>query len=69
MIQIIIAIIVLILALAGGIFSIVKYKKTKEKKWLVIGLILTLVVIGALAYIFIGVPQTSIDYAPPEAFR
>jgi len=72
MIEIIILIGALILfigMIAGGIYSLVKYKKTKEKKYLITGLILTLIVIGVLVYIFIIMPMTMVAYAPPEMMR
>jgi uncharacterized membrane protein len=55
--------------ISGGVYSLVKYKKNKEKKYLIIGLILTLIVIGILVYIFIIVPRTMVTYAPPEMMR
>ena len=47
-----------------GIYFIVKYKHTKEKKYLIIGLILTLIVAGVLIYVFIIAPMTSVMYGP-----
>ncbi len=47
-----------------GIYFIIKYKHTKEKKYLIIGLILTLIVAGILIYIFIIAPMTAVTYGP-----
>ena len=66
LIALIILAILLICLIVGGIYFLIKYKKTKEKKYLIIGLILTLVFIGILVYIFIGIPSTQVDYAPAE---
>jgi hypothetical protein len=55
--------------IAGGIYCLIKYKKTKEKKYLIIGLILTLIVIGVLIYVFIIIPMTMVSYGPPEMMR
>ncbi len=52
--------------ISGGVYSLIKYKKTKEKKYLILGLILTFIVIGILVYIFTTTPSTMMDYGPPE---
>lgn len=72
MIEIIILIGALILfigMIAGGIYSLVKYKRTKEKKYLIIGLILTVIVIGIIVFILIIIPMTRVMYGPPEMMR
>jgi uncharacterized membrane protein len=65
----IIGIIILIVAMiAGGIYSIIEYTKTKEKIYLIIGLVLTFIVIGVFIYIFMNIPSTTVTYAPPDGF-
>ncbi len=65
-INLIIAIVFVLIFIAGGIYSIYRYKETRDKKWLIIGLALTAVVIGLLLYITLYDAMTATVYAPPE---
>lgn len=65
MIEYIVFGLILIILLILGIFSLIKYKKTKNKKFLIVGLVLTLVFIGVLIFvIFIYYPSTMMAYGP-----
>ena len=56
---------ILIVLIICGILSLIKYKKTKNKKYLIIGLILTFIFIGVLIFvIFIYYPSTMMVYGP-----
>jgi hypothetical protein len=58
----------ILILLVCGIFALIKYKKTKNKKYLIIGLILTFILIGVLIFIiFIYIPSTMMAYGPGPA--
>lgn len=54
MIEVLLLILVPLALLIGGIYSLVKYKKTRQRKFLVIGLVLTLVVVGFFALLVLA---------------
>ncbi|MCX6664930.1 MAG: hypothetical protein NT038_02550 [Euryarchaeota archaeon] len=59
---------ILVILLVCGIFALITYKKTKNKKFLIIGLILTFIFIGVLIFIiFIYIPSTMMAYGPGPA--
>ncbi len=51
-----------------GLIFMSKYIKTREKKFLILGLIFTFIFIGAFIYVFYRIPSTTVMYAPPEEF-
>ena len=65
----VIAIILSLISLAGGIFCIVRYAKTRKIAFLIVGLILTFILPGiclCLALVFF-IPSTMIVYGPPPS--
>jgi ABC-type sugar transport system permease subunit len=54
MIEVILFILIPLALLIGGIYSLVKYKKTKQRKFLIIGLILTMIVVGFIILVVLA---------------
>jgi len=57
MIDLLLLILILLVPLAlliGGIYSLVKYKKTKQRKFLIIGLTLTMIVVGFIILVVLA---------------
>ncbi|PIR08445.1 hypothetical protein COV53_02965 [Candidatus Gottesmanbacteria bacterium CG11_big_fil_rev_8_21_14_0_20_37_11] len=61
--------IIILLIIIIGLLSILKFFKTRKKRYLIIGLILTFLIIGIPFYIFYYSPATIVGYAPPEMMR
>ncbi|MBU1131312.1 hypothetical protein KJ840_04220 [Patescibacteria group bacterium] len=70
MIELILMILVPLVLLIGGIYFLVKYKKTKQRKFLIIGLVLTLIVVGFLTLLVLAFirSQSMVTYMPGPDF-
>jgi len=70
MIELILMILVPLVLLIGGIYSLVKYKKTKQRKFLIVGLVLTLIVVGFLILLVLAFirSQSMMTYMPGPDF-
>lgn len=70
MIELILMILVPLVLLIGGIYFLVKYKKTKQRKFLIIGLVLTLIVVGFLTLLVLAFirSQSMMSYMPGPDF-
>jgi|GEM_PF-4033325 len=57
---------ILLSSLLLGSFFIAKYIKTKDKKFLIGGLILSFILVGLIIYAIVYIPSTKVTYGPPE---
>lgn len=72
MLDVLFFIILITISIISGAFSLYKYKKTKQKKFLWIGLVLTFIVPGILILIFIWwlySSATASCYAPVSPYE
>ena len=62
-----IAVILSLVSLAGGIFCIVRYVKTRKIVFLIVGLLLTFILPGLFicAALVVFIPSTMVVYGPP----
>lgn len=67
---IVIAAILSLASLGGGIYCLVRYAKTRKVVFLIVGLILTFILpgIGLCAVLGVYIPSTTIVYGPPPSF-
>jgi len=70
MIELILMILFPLVLLIGGIYSLIKYKKTKQRKFLIIGLVLTLIVVGFVTLLVLAFirSQSMVTYMPGPDF-
>jgi len=72
MIELILMILVPLVLLIGGIYSLIKYKKTKQRKFLIVGLVLTLLVVGFITLVVLAFirsqSQSMVVYMPRPDF-
>jgi hypothetical protein len=61
-----IAVILSLVSLAGGIFCIVRYVKTRKIVFLIVGLLLTFILPGVFIYaaLVVFIPSTMVVYGP-----
>lgn len=66
-----IAVILSLVSLAGGIYCIVRYGKTRKIAFLIVGLLLTLILPGLFiwAALAVFIPSTMVVYGPPPPSR
>lgn len=66
-IVIVIAVILSLVSLAGGIYCIVRYGKTRKIVFLIVGLLLTFILPGLFiwAALAVFIPSTMVVYGPP----
>jgi hypothetical protein len=64
---VVLAVILSLISLAGGIFCIVRYAKTRKIAFLIIGLILTFIIPGLclFATLVVYIPSATVVYGPP----
>lgn len=62
-----IAVVLSLISLAGGIFCIIRYVKTRKIAFLIVGLILTFILPGLFlcAFLMVFIPSTMVVYGPP----
>ena len=62
-----VAVILSLVSLAGGIFCIVRFAKTRKIAYLIVGLILTFIIPGLclFATLVVSIPSTTVVYGPP----
>ena len=62
-----VAVILSLVSLAGGIFCIVRFAKTRKIAYLIVGLILTFIIPGLclFATLAVSIPSTMVVYGPP----